>query len=90
MCQSVLSVADRLQGPEQVSSKRVHPAQLAHAARIARAQQISLTVYGFKVFPDLTPGRAFMWGTILAAYAVGMTSYAVARNVGITSVRFFL
>lgn len=75
-----------LQGPETSSTKRVHPAQLAHAARIARAQQMAVTVAGFKVFPDLTPGRAFMWGSILAVYAVGVASYAVARSVGVTSV----
>ena len=68
------------------STKRVHPAQLAHAARIARAQQMAVTVAGFKVFPDLTPGRAFMWGSILAVYAVGVASFTVARSVGVTSV----
>ena len=41
-----------------------------------------------QVFPDLTPGRAFMWGTILAVYAVGAASYGVARAAGVTSVRF--
>ena len=76
-----------VQGPEESGIKRAHPAQLAHAARIARAQQVGFTLYGYKVFPDLTPGRAFMWGSILAVYCVGMASYMTARSVGITSVR---
>jgi hypothetical protein len=75
-----------MQGPEELSSKRVHPAQLAHAARIARAQQVGITLYGFKVFPDLTPGKAFMWGSIVAVYVVGLASFSIARSVGITSV----
>lgn len=47
-------------------------------------------MFGFKLFPDLTPGRAFMWGTILAVYTVGMVSVVSARAVGIQSVRHLL
>ena len=86
-CAWVSCFASFVQGPEEIGGRRVHPAQLAHAARIARAQQQGLTLYGFKVFPDLTPGRAFMWGTILAVYAVGTASYVTARSCGVTSVR---
>ena len=57
MCASLLRLSsthgysqshDVLQGPDVSGSKRVHPAALAHAARIARAQQQGLTFYGFK------------------------------------------
>lgn len=76
----------RLQGPDEVSKKRVHPAALAHANRVARAQQAGVTLYGYKLFPDLTPGRAFMWGSILAAWTVGSVALASARALDIYSV----
>jgi hypothetical protein len=44
------------------------------------------SLWGFKLFPDLTPGRAFMWGTILAVYTVGAVSVVSARALGIQSV----
>lgn len=76
-----------VQGPDEAAKKRVHPAAIAHANRVARAQQVGVTLYGYKVFPDLTPGRAFMWGSILALWAVGTVSLASARALDIHSVR---
>lgn len=73
-------------GPDEHAKRRIHPAALAHANRVARAQQAGVTLYGYKVFPDLTPGRAFMWGSILAAWAVGSVALASARALDIHSV----
>jgi hypothetical protein len=83
----VLTLADRGQGPDEAAKRRVHPAAIAHAERIARAQSMGMTLYGYKVFPDLTHGRAFMWGSLLAVYAVGASSLLVARSLNINSVR---
>lgn len=74
------------EGPDEAAKKRMHPAAIAHAERVARAQQMGVSVWGYKVFPDLTPGRAFMWGTILAVYAVGMSALVTARALDIHSV----
>jgi hypothetical protein len=82
-----LSIRLHLQGPDEHAKKRVHPAAIAHANRVARAQQAGVTLYGYKVFPDLTPGRAFMWGSILAVWAVGSVALASARALDIHSVR---
>lgn len=79
-----------LQGPDDAAKKRAHPAAVAHAARVARAQQLGASWFGFKLFPDLTPGRAFMWGTIVAVYAVGMSAVVTARALDIGSVRIVL
>lgn len=73
-------------GPDDAAKKRAHPAAIAHAARVARAQQMGASWFGFKVFPDLTPGRAFMWGTILAVYAVGASTMIAAQSLDIKSV----
>lgn len=73
-------------GPDDAAKKRAHPAAIAHAARVARAQQMGASWFGFKLFPDLTPGRAFMWGSIAALYAVGASSMIVARALDIQSV----
>lgn len=72
-------------GPDEAAKKRAHPAALAHANRVARAQQVGVTLFGFKVFPDLTPGRAFMWGSIFAVYSVGAASMLTARALDIKS-----
>lgn len=73
-------------GPDDAAKKRAHPAAIAHAARVARAQQMGASWFGFKLFPDLTPGRAFMWGSILAVYAVGASAAICARALDIGSV----
>lgn len=73
-------------GPDECAKKRVHPAALAHANRVARAQQVGFALYGYKVFPDLTPGRAFMWGSIFAAWAVGSAALVSARALDIHTV----
>lgn len=57
----------------------------ALADRVARAQQQQATVAGFRLFPDLTPGRAFMWGTIVAVWGVSLATLASARALGIYS-----
>lgn len=56
-------------------------------ARVARAQQQSATIAGIRLFPDLTPGRAFMWGTILAVWSVALTSALACRAMDIHSVK---
>lgn len=76
----------RLQGPDDAAKKRAHPAAIAHAARVARAQQMGASWLGYKIFPDLTPGRAFMWGSIMAVYAVGAASMVTAQALDIKSV----
>eukprot|EP00892_Ulva_mutabilis_P012627 jgi/Ulvmu1/9737/UM055_0077.1 len=73
-------------GPDDAAKKRAHPAAIAHAARVARAQQMGASWFGYKLFPDLTPGRAFMWGSILALYAVGASAVLTARACDISSV----
>lgn len=59
----------------------------ALADRVARAQQQQATVAGFQLLPDLTPGRAFMWGTIVAVWGVSMVTLVSARALDIHTMK---
>jgi len=71
-------------GPEP-DGRRMTPAAIAHANRIQRHAQNNATLVGFKLLPDLTPGRAFVWGSILAAWTVGSACAYTCRSLDINS-----
>lgn len=88
---AAMSIFD-IKGAISVLSKPPEPTTVtagmaALRARVARAQQQSATIAGFRLFPDLTPGRAFMWGTILAVWSVALTATIACRAMDIHSVK---
>lgn len=49
-------------------------------AKIQRAALETPTVAGYRVLPEMTPGRAFLWGTVLAIWGtMGAVSLAAKR-----------
>lgn len=73
-------------GPEP-DTRRLTSAAIAHANRIQRHAQMNATIHGFKLLPDLTPGRAFVWGSFLALWCVGTAAMTTCRSLDIHSVR---
>jgi hypothetical protein len=56
--------------------------------KIQRAALESPTVLGgYRVLPEMTPGRALMWGTIVAVWGTGALVMSTARYLGIEELR---
>lgn len=84
---SAMSIFD-IKGAISTLSTPVDPSTMtagmvALNARVARAQQQQATLAGFRVLPDLTPGRALMWGTILAVWGTATVTVLAARALDI-------
>ena len=59
------------------------------AKRLSKITQAALDtplVQGYRLLPQFTPGRAFLWGSVLAAWATGALAMSTARSLGIHSV----
>lgn len=57
----------------------------ARARKIALAAQETPLLGGMRVLPALTPGRAFLWGSVLAMWGTAAAVAAGARRIGIHS-----
>lgn len=53
------------------------------AAKLARATLESPTVQGYRLLPVFTPGRAMLWGTILAVWGTAGAVMTASRQLGI-------
>jgi hypothetical protein len=53
------------------------------AARVAAAAMEAPTLAGLRVLPALTPGRAFLWGTILAVWGTAAAASTAAKRLEI-------
>jgi hypothetical protein len=51
--------------------------------KIQKAALETPTVAGYRVLPELTPGRAMLWGTVLAVWATGAVVATAMRNLEI-------
>ena len=51
--------------------------------KIQRAALETPTVAGYRLLPELTPGRAMLWGTVLAIWATGAVVATTMRNLDI-------
>lgn len=75
---SIFSVAD---GKElaQTPHRPPTPFERIRGERLARAQLASPVVQGYRLLPEFTPGRALLWGSIMAAW-VTAASFITAKN----------
>jgi hypothetical protein len=71
----------------QTPSKQASWAEEIRAKKIAKAQFESPLVSGYRLLPEFTPGRAFVWGTILSVWGVAVATTVVSKSYGITAVR---
>ena len=84
---SIFSVAD---GKKMASTE---PKALNHydSIRMNKIQKAALqtpTVFGgLRVLPEMTPGRALMWGTIVALWGTGALVASTAKYLGIESMQ---
>lgn len=54
--------------------------------RVARAQLESPQLAGLRLLPTFTPGRALMWGSILALWGTAAVVASSSRALGIQTV----
>lgn len=81
---SIFSVADgrRL---AQTPPPRATYYESIRAEKIQKAQLATPTLRGFRLLPELTPGRAFLWGTVLALWGTGALVATTAKSLNILS-----
>lgn len=79
---SIFSVADG----KRMASTPAPPGTVYEGLRMAKIQKAALegpTLAGYRLLPELTPGRAFLWGTILAVWGTGALAAGAARGLDI-------
>jgi hypothetical protein len=58
--------------------------EASRAHKIAQAAQVDKrVVQGIRLMPEYTPGRAMLWGSIMAMWATGAVTASVARSLDI-------
>lgn len=82
---SIFSIADgkRL---AQTPAKQPTGWELTRAQKIAKASVDERVVQGLRLMPEYTPGRAMLWGSILAIWGTATITAAVARALDIHDV----
>lgn len=81
---SIFSVADgRRLASEPV--RHLTAFEAARAARVAKHAAESPLVAGVRLMPVYTPGRALLWGTVLAAWGTAAAVASSARALGVQS-----
>ena len=82
------SVWDVKAGKElaQTPSKQATWAEEIRARKVAKAQYESPLVAGYRLLPEFTPGRALVWGTILAVWGTMFGTVLASKVTGITTV----
>lgn len=82
---SIFSVADgkRL---AQTPPKEPSSWELNRARKIAKAAVDERVVQGMRLMPEYTPGRAMLWGSILAIWGTAILTATAARSLDIHDV----
>jgi len=81
---SIFSVADgRRLANEPV--RHLTAFEAARAARVAKHSVETPLVAGLRLMPIYTPGRALLWGTVLAAWGTAAAVASSARALGVQS-----
>lgn len=82
---SIFSVADgRRLANEPV--RHLTAFEAARAARVAKHAAETPLVAGLRLMPIYTPGRALLWGTVLAAWGTAAAVASSARALGVQNV----
>lgn len=79
---SIFSVADG----KRMASTPARPINNYDSIRMNKIQRAALetpTVAGYRLLPELTPGRAMLWGTVLAIWATGALVATAMKNLEI-------
>lgn len=81
---SIFSVAD---GKElaQTPHRPPTPFERIRGERLARAQLASPIVQGYRLLPEFTPGRALLWGSIMAVWVTAGSFVTLKKALGIQS-----
>lgn len=80
---SIFSVADG----KRLAQTPVRVPTAFEAARMGKINKAALDtplVSGYRLLPQFTPGRALLWGTILAMWGTGAVVVTAARRLDIT------
>lgn len=82
---SVFSVADGKRLAQTPVKETMVPWEQARHSKIVAAARETPLLYGFRVLPELTPGRALFWGSMLAVFGTALTVKLTALQLGITN-----
>ena len=79
---SIFSVAD---GKRMASTppKAITTYESIRMAKITKASFETPTMAGYRLLPEFTPGRAMLWGTVIAMWATGAVVASAMRNLDI-------
>lgn len=80
---SVFSVADGKRLAQTPVRETMVPWEQARHSKILAAAQETPLLYGFRVLPEMTPGRALFWGSMLAMFGTVLTVKLAALQLGI-------
>lgn len=80
---SIFSVADgkKLAGTEPTPLNHYENTRMMKIQKAA--MQTPTVLGGYRVLPEMTPGRALMWGTIVAVWGTGALVMSTAKYLGI-------
>lgn len=81
---SVFSVADGKRLAQTPVKETMVPWEQARHSKIVAAARETPLLYGFRVLPEMTPGRALFWGSMLAVFGTALTVKVAAVQLGIT------
>lgn len=80
---SIFSVADG----KKLASTEPKPLNHYENIRMTKIQKAAMqtptVLGGYRVLPEMTPGRALMWGTIVAVWGTGALVMSTAKYLGI-------
>lgn len=82
---SVFSVADGKRLAQTPVKETMVPWEQARHSKIVAAARETPLLYGFRVLPEMTPGRALFWGSMLAVFGTAVTVKLAALQLGIYS-----
>lgn len=81
---SIFSVADGKRLAQTPVKEMGTAWESARFEKIRAASLETPLVGGFRLLPELTPGRAFLWGSLLALWGTAATFKLAAGHLGIT------
>ena len=62
------------------------PFEAKRLSKVEHAAFDTPLVQGYRLLPTFTPGRAFLWGSIMAAWGTAAVALSTARHLNIHTV----